>query len=66
MVRKRKTAKEEIIHENSNGFEDENSTPKDLDDVDELLSDMDADVVIDEPDEMLLAQEAREIARQSE
>jgi RNA polymerase primary sigma factor len=66
MARKRKIAKEEIIHENSNAYEDENSTPKHLDDVDELLSDMDADVVIDEPDEMFLAQEAREIARQSE
>jgi RNA polymerase primary sigma factor len=32
-----------------------------LEDVDDMLSEMDADVVIDEPDEMLLAQEAEEL-----
>jgi len=32
-----------------------------LEDVDDMLSEMDADVVIDEPDELLLAQEAEEI-----
>jgi RNA polymerase primary sigma factor len=34
-----------------------------LDDVDDMLAEMDADVVIDEPDEVLLAREAEEIGR---
>jgi RNA polymerase primary sigma factor len=67
MARKRKTAKERTTHEDSPAFEDDdNSSSKHLDEVDELLSEMDADVVIDEPDEMLMAQEERELATHSE
>jgi RNA polymerase primary sigma factor len=67
MARKRKTAKERTTHEDSSAFEDDdNSSSKHLDEVDELLSEMDADVVIDEPDEMLMAQEERELATHSE
>jgi RNA polymerase primary sigma factor len=42
--------------------EDNNQASHPIDDVDDLLSDMDADVVIDEPDEMVLAQEADGLA----
>ena len=67
MARKRKTVKERTTHEDSSAFEDDdNSSSKHLDEVDELLSEMDADVVIDEPDEMLMAQEERELATHSE
>jgi RNA polymerase primary sigma factor len=67
MARKRKTAKKEIIHDDSTEFEEENNTSaQHLDDVDDLLSDMDADVVIDEPDEVLMAQEERDQTTQSE
>ena len=64
MARKRKNnpAKEEPEPVKDNGFELENDlSSQPLDDVDDLLTEMDADVVIDEPDELLLAKEAEEI-----
>jgi RNA polymerase primary sigma factor len=61
MPRKRKdasTAKRKTLREDNKNNDDENRLPlMPIDDVDDLLSEMDADVVIDDPDEMLLAQE---------
>jgi RNA polymerase primary sigma factor len=55
--------KEETLPEENNNFTEENDLPLlPLDDVDGLLAEMDADVVIDEPDEMILAQEAEGIS----
>jgi RNA polymerase primary sigma factor len=63
MIRKRKTTKEEISSKNKTPFDEENNLhAQPLDDVDDLLSEMDADVVIDEPDEIVLAQEAEELS----
>ncbi len=46
---------------------DESNLPmQPLEGVDDLLSEMDADVVIDEPDEMILAQEAEELKTSTE
>jgi RNA polymerase primary sigma factor len=67
MARKHRNNKDESIPNDSHPFEDEdNSNVQHLDDVDELLSDMDAEVVIDEPDEMILAQEAGDINASAE
>ncbi len=48
--------------EGNNDQKDDHLSSQGLDDVDDLLSEMDADVVIDEPDEELLAKEVEEIA----
>ena len=67
MARKRKTPKEETSPDENIPDEDENiSTTQPLDDVDNLMSEIDADVVIDEPDEMILAQEAEGLSRMPE
>ena len=65
MARKRNnTSKKEDSRRAAKPLEEESSPRiQPLDDVDDLLSEMDADVVIDEPDEMLLAREAEEITR---
>ena len=65
MARKAKnnTAPEEKTPRPLESFEDDAElTDPPLDDVDDLLAEMDADVVIDEPDEMLLAKEAQEVS----
>ena len=64
MARKTKNvpAQEKLSPGEENNYdEEENLSARGLDDVDDLLADMDADVVIDEPDEMLLAKEVVEI-----
>jgi len=64
MVRRTKkvTVQNDISSAEQNGFDEENQhSSKDIDDVDDLLADMDADVVIDEPDEMLSVKQAGEI-----
>jgi RNA polymerase primary sigma factor len=62
MARKQKRNREALPPvEKSHLDEDENPPIQPLEDVDDLLSEMDADVVIDEPDEALLAQEAEEL-----
>jgi RNA polymerase primary sigma factor len=67
MARKRKISNKDIVQNDGLPFEDEDGSPtQHMDDVDELLSDMDADVVIDEPDEMILAQEAEDLNTPSE
>lgn len=59
MARKRRTGQDDPSrnHRTSDG-EDNNPSRQPLDDVDDLMSEMDVDVVIDEPDEMILAQES--------
>jgi RNA polymerase primary sigma factor len=69
MAQKRKNvpARKETSPDAANDFDEENGlSPQPVEDVDDLLADMDADVVIDEPDEMLLAQEVEEISGLSE
>jgi RNA polymerase primary sigma factor len=64
MARKRKTTKEESSPNENNDDEEENNLPtQPLEDVDDLLSEIDADVVIDEPDEIVLAQESEQLSR---
>src|SRR4030042_2597701 len=65
MARKRNnTSKKEDSRRAAKPLEEESSPRiQPRDDVDDLLSEMDAEVVIDEPDEMLLAREAEEITR---
>jgi RNA polymerase primary sigma factor len=65
MARKRKNVSERegVSPGEGHNFEEENSpSSQPLENVDDLLAEMDADVVIDEPDEMLLAKEAQEIS----
>ena len=59
MARKRNTAKEEILDNENTSNEEEESNPstQPLEEVEDLLSEIDEDVVIDEPDEMVLTQE---------
>jgi len=64
MVRKTKaiSPKVKVAPGKAKHNEEENGVPSDsMDDVDDLLAEMDADVVIDEPDEMLLSKEVQEI-----
>ena len=62
MARKHKRTRETTPAEDSPSLEDEDNLPaQPLEDVDDMLSEMDADVVIDEPDELLLAQEAQDL-----
>jgi RNA polymerase primary sigma factor len=62
MARKRKTTQEEIPSEENIEEEDhKNQTNPPEDEVDDLISELDEDSVIDEPDEDLLAQAAQEI-----
>ncbi len=59
MARNRKNKQEENPPVENSSIDEEGNLPiQPLEDVDDLLSDIDADVVIDEPDEMILAQEA--------
>jgi RNA polymerase primary sigma factor len=59
MTRKRKTDQRlSSLNENNPDEEENNPSPQPLEDVDDLISDIDEDVVIDEPDEMVLAQES--------
>ena len=59
MARKRNTAKEEIVDNENTSDDEEESNPstQPLEEAEDLLSEIDEDVVIDEPDEMVLAQE---------
>ena len=62
MARKTKRTREANRLEETLPLEGEDSLPvQPLENVDDLLSEMDADVVIDEPDEMFLAQDPDEI-----
>ena len=59
MARKRNAAEEEVPESENTSEEDENNpSTQPLEDVEDLLSEIDEDVVIDEPDEMVLAKEA--------
>jgi RNA polymerase primary sigma factor len=55
------TRKTNTTRERSSKEEESRLPVQPLEDVDDMLSEMDADVVIDEPDEMLLSQEAEEL-----
>jgi RNA polymerase primary sigma factor len=66
MARKRKRDQEDNSSIEDSSPEENSSPMRPSENVDDLLSDMDADVVIDEPDEMLLAQEAQELKSSSE
>lgn len=67
MARTHKRTRSTKPVEDNPSIEDEGSPPvKPLEDVDDLLSEMDADVVIDEPDELLLTQEADEFKAEPE
>ncbi len=59
MARKRNTSKEEILDNENTPEEEEDSNPstQTLEGAEDLLSEIDEDVVIDEPDGILLAQE---------
>jgi RNA polymerase primary sigma factor len=61
MARKNKRAHEDNHPSENSAAEEDNLPFQPLEEVDDLLSEMDADVVIDEPDEMILAQEADEL-----
>lgn len=61
MARKRTNLRGKTPARETSSPEEEKLPIQPLDNVDDLLSEMDADVVIDEPDEMLLAQEAEEL-----
>jgi RNA polymerase primary sigma factor len=59
MVRKRRTDQEDISLNDNTPEEEGNSPPtQPLDDVDDLMSEIDENMVIDEPDDMSLAQES--------
>jgi RNA polymerase primary sigma factor len=59
MARKRKTERGEIsLNENTPDEEESNPSTQPLEDVDDLMSEIDEDAAIDEPDEMVLAQES--------
>ncbi len=61
MARKRNRTDEDNPASDSSSADEGGLPIQPLEEVDDLLSEMDADVVVDEPDEMLLAQEAEEI-----
>jgi len=59
MTRKRKTVQEETSpNESTPDDEESNPSTQSLDDVDDLMSEIDEEVVFDEPDEMALVQES--------
>src|SRR4030043_827324 len=62
-IKKVPTQEEISPGEGNDYIEDNDLSSQGLDDVDDLLADMDADVVIDEPDEMLLVKVAEEISK---
>ncbi|HSB66065.1 MAG TPA: sigma-70 family RNA polymerase sigma factor [Anaerolineales bacterium] len=67
MAQKRKHIQPTKPIKGNHSLEDEGSLPiQPPEDVEDLLSEMDADVVIDEPDELLLAQEAEEFKAEPE
>jgi len=62
-IKKVPTQEEISPGEGNDYIEDNDLSSQGLDDVDDLLAEMDADVVIDEPDEMLLVKVAQEISK---
>ena len=62
-IKKVPTQEEISPGEGNDYIEDNDLSSQGLDDVDDLLAEMDADVVIDEPDEMLLVKVAEEISK---